>query len=269
VTVIAILWQVIRRRRISLLWWGLGLVAFVGLLAIAYPTVRDNSELDKTFAGLPPSVQTLLGLSAVNTLTSPVGYLNSQYFTNVLPLILLVFAIGMGAWAISGDEAAGTLELLLANPVSRTQVAFARAVALMVLLAILVAVAAAALVALAPSTGLDKGLPLEDVVAATAACGFLALSFAAVAFAVGAAWGKRSIAMASAATLAIGGYVIEGLGAQVKVSQPVRAVSPWHWLLDSDPLRHGLVVESWLLPLAVSLVLIGLGTAWFARRDLR
>jgi len=264
-----VLWQVVHRRRISLLWWSLGLVAFVGLLAIAYPTVRGNSELDKTFAGLPPSVQTLLGLGAANSLTSPVGYLNSQYFANVLPLILLVFAIGLGAWAISGDEAAGTLELLLANPVSRVRVALERAGALILLLAALTAVAAVALVVLAPATGLNKGLPLERIVAATTAAALLALAFAAVAFAVGAATGKRSIATAIAATLAIAGYVIEGLAAQVKLLQPIRAASPWHWLLDSDPLRHGLALKAWLFPLALSLVLIGLGTAWFARRDLR
>jgi ABC-2 type transport system permease protein len=265
----AILWQVVRRRRMSLLWWSLGLVLFVGLLAIAYPTIRDNSELDKTFGGLPPSVQTLLGLSAANTLTSPAGYLNSQYFANVLPLILLVFAIGLGAWAISGDEGAGTLELLLANPVSRLRVAFERAGALVLLVFLLTAVAAAALILLAPLFGLTHGLRLDHIVAATAACGFLALAFAAVAFAVGATTGGRSSAMAAAATLAIAGYVIEGLGAQVSELQPIRTLSPWHWLLDSDPLRHGLTLESWLLPLAVSVVLIGLGTIRFTKRDLR
>lgn len=265
----AVLWQVVRRRRISMIWWSLGLVTFVALLAIAYPTVRDNGELDKTFAGLPPSVQTLLGLSAANSLTSPVGYLNSQYFANVLPLILLIFAIGLGAWAISGDEAAGTLELLLANPVSRVRVALERAAALILLLAGLASVAGIALVALAPVTGLDKGLPLERVLAATAAAAFLALAFAAVAFGVGAATGRRSVATAIAATLAIAGYVIEGLAAQVKLFQPIRAVSPWHWLLDGDPLQRGLVLEAWLFPFLLSLLLIGLGTTWFARRDLR
>lgn len=44
----------------STLWWSLGLAAFGALLALAYPTVRDNSELDKTFAGLPPGVQAAL-----------------------------------------------------------------------------------------------------------------------------------------------------------------------------------------------------------------
>lgn len=265
----AILWQAARRRRTSLFWWSFGLVLFIGLLAIAYPTVRNNNELDKTFGGLPPSVQTLLGLSATNTLTSPIGYLNSQYFANILPLILLVFAIGLGGWAISGDEAAGTLELLLANPVSRVRVALERAAALILLLAVLTGVGAGTLIVLAPVFGLAQGLPPDRMVAATAACGLLALAFGAVAFAVGAIAGRRSPAMASAATLAVAGYVIEGLAAQVKALQPIRAVSPWHWLLDSDPLRRGLVVESWLFPLVATVVLVMVGTVWFTRRDLR
>lgn len=105
---VPVLRQAVRRRRTSLLWWSLGLAGVVGLLAVAYPTVRDNHELDKTFAGLPPGVQGLLGLGGQITLTSPVGYLNSQFFANLLPVMLLVFAVGVAPWAISGDEAAGT-----------------------------------------------------------------------------------------------------------------------------------------------------------------
>ena len=81
--------QVIWRRRVSILWWGLGLLAVDGLLAIAYPTVRGNGELDRTFAGLPPSVQAMLDLQHGSGLTSPIGYLNSQFFANVLPVMLL------------------------------------------------------------------------------------------------------------------------------------------------------------------------------------
>jgi hypothetical protein len=43
---------------------------------------------------------------------------------------------------------------------------------------------------------------------------------------------------------------------------------PWHWLLDSDPLRHGLPWRSWVLPLAVSVVFAAAGTAVLTRRDL-
>lgn len=266
---LAVLRQAVRRRRLGTLWWSLGLVAFVALLALAYPTVRDNSELDKTFAGLPPSVQAALGLGPNGSLTSPVGYLNSQYFANILPALLLIFAIGLAAWAISGDEAAGTLELLLANPVSRFRVAAERAGALVVLLTALTLAAAAALVLLAPAVGLDQGLGADRLIAATIASALLALTFAAVAFCLGAATASRSLAIAVSSALAVAAFVIQGLAAQMPALRPLRALSPWQWDLGSNPLQHGLTLQAWLLPLAVSLVLMALGAAGLARRDLR
>jgi ABC-2 type transport system permease protein len=265
---LTVLRQVLWRRRISTLWWSLGLAGFAALLALAYPTVRDNSELDKTFAGLPPGVQAALGLDPGSPLTSPVGYLNSQYFANVLPVMLLVFGIGLAAWCISGDEAAGTLELLLSNPVSRIRVAAERAGALVVLLAILTLVSAGTVAVLAPAVGLSKGLGVGQIVAATAATGLLALTFAALAFAVGAASGRRSIAISTASAVALVGFVIEGLAAQVKLLQPLREASPWHWLLGTDPLRNGLTWHAWVFPLTVSLVFFVIGSEVFARRDL-
>jgi ABC-2 type transport system permease protein len=266
---LAVLWQVIRRRRLGTLWWSLGLIGFAALLAVAYPTVRGNSALDQTFAGLPTGVQAALGIDPGNALTSPVGYLNSQYFANILPALFLVFAIGLAAWSIAGDEAGGTLELLLANPVSRCRVAAERAGAIVALVAVLTAISAATLVVLAPDVGLNKGLDGERIVAATMASALLALSFAAVAFCVGATTGRRSLAIAVSATLAVAGYVIEGLAAQVPMLRPIRAASPWHWALGSDPLVHGLISQAWLLPLAQSVVLWAIGTAGFVRRDLR
>lgn len=263
-----VLLQVLWRRRFSLVWWCLGVLAADGLLAVAYPTVRDNNELDKTFAGLPPSVQAALGLQA-GALTSPAGYLNSQYFANVLPVLLLVFAIGLGAWAISGDEGGGTLELLLSNPISRLRVSIERVLALLVALAVLTAVAALGLVAMAPLVGLDRGLGADRVVEAAIATGLMALTFAAAAFATGAVSGSRAAAISVASAVAIALFMIEGLAEQVRVLQPIREASPWHWLLGTDPIRRGLLWESWLLPVVVTTVLVLIGTLVFARRDLR
>jgi ABC-2 type transport system permease protein len=265
---LAVLSHALWRRRTSLLWWALGLVAVTGLLAVAYPTVRDNAELDKTFAGLPPSVQALLGLGGGLTLTSPAGYLNSQFFANLLPVMLLVFAVGAAGWTVAGDETAGTLELLLANPVSRARVAAARAGALALLVAALTATCALALAAMAPAAGLDQGLPALRLIQATVASGALALVFAAVTFAVGAATGSRPVALGVATSLAVFGFVIEGLAEQVGALRPVRAASPWHWLLGNDPLQHGLAWQAWALPLGVGALLMLLGTLRFARRDL-
>ena len=263
-----VLVQVAWRRRFALLWWSLGVLAADVLLAVAYPTVRDNSELDRTFGGLPPGVQSALGLQA-GAITSPAGYLNSQYFANLLPILLLVFGIGLAAWSIGGDEGAGTLELLLSNPVSRMRVTLERAGALALELTVLTTVAGVGLVVLAPFTGLTKGLGSDRILEAALAAGLLAITFSAVAFAVGAASGSRGAAIAIASALAVALFMIEGLAAQVSVLRPIREASPWHWFLGTDPIRHGLLWQSWALPLAASVAVIVIGGARFVRRSLR
>lgn len=265
----AVLVQSVTRRRVAIAWWCAGLVGIAALLAVAYPTVRDNVSLDRTFENLPPSVLAALGLDSGNTLTSPIGYLNSQFFANILPVMFLVFALGFAAWAVSGDEAAGTLELLLSNPVSRARVALERVGALVLLLALLTAVTAATLVVLAPATGLTAGADAAHLTEATLASALLALTYAAVAFGLGAAGFSRGTALAVASAAAVAGYVVQGLAEQVPLLRPLRAAMPWHWLIDGNPLRDGLIWQTWVLPLAVSAVLITTGTLLFARRDLR
>jgi ABC-2 type transport system permease protein len=259
----------LRRRRAGVAWWAVAVVGMCALLAVAYPTVRGNNELDKTFANLPSGVEALLGLSGGAGLTSPAGYLDSQFFANILPVMLLVFAVGVAGWSIAGDEAAGTLELLLANPVGRVRVALTRFVALAALLAVLAAVCVLALVAFAAPTGLDDGLSAARFLAATLSSALLALTFAAAAFAVGAATGRRSAALAVAASLAVAGYVLEGLSQQIHALHPVRVVNPWHWMLGPDPRRHGLTWQVWLPPAIAIVALVAVGLPRLARRDLR
>lgn len=258
----------VRRRRSGLLGWALGLVSMVALVALSYPAVRGNAELDKTFAQLPPGVRAMLGLGSGTGLTSPVGYLDSQFFANLLPVLLLVFAIGTASWAIAGDEARGTLELLLANPVSRARVALARLAALILMLVALSAVTLAALLLARGPAGLGE-VTVTGLCAAVAASAALALAYAAVAFALGAAGATRRVALGAAASAAVAGYVVEGLGQSVPPLRPVRAVMPWHWLLAGDPLLHGAGWLSLGVPLLVAAALSAAGIAVFTRRDLR
>jgi ABC-2 type transport system permease protein len=264
-TVLSVLGQTFKGRRLALLWWSIGLV---GLYVLAFPTLRHNEALDKTFAHLSPSVKTLLGLGDGNSITSPVGYLNSQLYANVLPMILLVFSVALAAWSIAGDESSGTLELLLANPISRTRVAAARALAIVAMPLALSLVCGVALEAMAPLVALDHGVPLGRIALAAVANALLALVFAAVAFAIGAATGRRTIAICASAGLTVLGYVLVGIAQQVSVLRPLKAVNPWHWMLTTDPLAQGFGWEAFLLPITVSAVLFAIGTMRFASRDL-
>jgi len=104
--------------------------------------------------------------------------------------------------------------------------------------------------------------------AATIGATLLALTFAAIAFAVGAATGNRPAAAGAAAALAVVGYVLEGIAQQIPALHPTRPVNPWHWLLASDPIRHGLTWQAWLPPLVATAVLVAAGLPRPGRRDL-
>ncbi len=124
------------------------------------------------------------------------------------------------------------------------------------------------LVAIARPYGLTPGVTIGRLVGATVGSALLALAFAAIAFAIGAATGNRPAAISDAAALAVAAYVAEGLSHQVRVIGATRAGNPWHWLLADDPLRNGLTWHSWALPLAVTDVLAALSVPLLQRRDL-
>jgi ABC-2 type transport system permease protein len=263
-----VLIQAIQRRRTSLIWWTLGLAALAALIAVAYPTVRDDASLDKTFSQLSPGIQAALGLDPHTLITSPVGYLNSQYIANVLPVTLLVFSVGVAGWTVAGDEAQGTLELLLANPIGRFRVALERAGAMVVMLAGLTAVSTIVLLLLAPGTKLTEGLAASHIAAAGIASALAALTYASLTFAIGAATGKRGLAIGVSTSIAVAGFVVQGLAEQLKVLRVVRDLMPWNWLIDGDPLRTGFGYLSFVVPLTVTTVLIVAGAWLFRTRDL-
>src|SRR5262249_8736448 len=76
----------------------------------------------------------------VNNLAHPPSYLALRYFS-LLPLILGVYAVLTGSGLLVADEENGTLDLVLAHPVSRTALFFGRWLALTVALAVILAVA--------------------------------------------------------------------------------------------------------------------------------
>lgn len=55
----------------------------------------------------------MLGIDDVIGLTSAAGYLHARLFSTILPVVLLVFGIGLGTRALAGAEEDGTLELTL------------------------------------------------------------------------------------------------------------------------------------------------------------
>src|SRR3989304_5752380 len=121
--------KTLRDGRRGLLWWSLGLAGLAGITVLTYPAIRDMPGLDELMEGLP---EALLALIGENDLLSPAGYLNSQLFGAIVPLLFIFYGVGAGAGAIAGEEENRTLDLLLANPVGRTRVVVEKALAMVI-----------------------------------------------------------------------------------------------------------------------------------------
>lgn len=258
----------LRDRRRSLIAWTLGIVALVIVMGLFYPSIRDaGADFDAYLESLPESMRETLGASA-GSITSPEGYLVSQLYSNMYPLLLLIFGIAMAAWAIAGAEGDGTLEVTLAAPIRRSALAWGRWLAIAAATLSVTLLSTACLVAIAPPLGLIEGLPWWGPWSAAASMWALVFLYASVAFAVGAITGQRTWALAVASVLAAVGFLEQlfaSLAAPLEYLQPT---SPWYWFLGTSPVTQAPGLVSLGLPLALAAAFAGLGIWRFARRDI-
>jgi ABC-2 type transport system permease protein len=188
-------------------------VAFVLLTLIFYPTFKDQTaQLNKSLDNIPQTAKQLF--TDTSDIFSPLGYLSSQIFYLMLPLLLSVLAIGAGSALLAKEENDGTIELLLARPVSRSDLLFGKALAGAVVVAAVGFVTTIATIIICRMVGLDIGsLYILD---AGAAVILMALCLGSVAF-LFSALGRtgRSISIALTGAYGLIGYLLSSLSQTV------------------------------------------------------
>jgi ABC-2 type transport system permease protein len=242
------------------------LVLMVAAIVSIYPSLGHNPSLTKLVQSYPGTLKAFIGFGGVVDYSTGVGYLGIELFSLLLPALLIAAAVMAGSRGIAGEEEQQTLDLLLANPISRTQLVLEKAAALFVLL---VALAAVVFAALAVSTSLaGMGVSVAHLAAGVADAGLLALLFGMLALAVGAAAGKRGLALAVAGGAAAAAYLLNALGSLVGALSPLRQASPFYQYSTIDPLRHGLAFAHATPLAATALLLVVAAVVAFDRRDL-
>ena len=261
-----VLVESLRERTRSVLWWTLGLVLLIAVTIAFYPSIRDDPALSDYAKDLPESLRALFAGGELD-LASPTGYLNSQIFALTAPLVLLIFAIGAGSWAVAGEEERGTLELVLAHPVRRRDFVVQRFLALGVLVAVL-GIALLAAVAVG-SVLVNLDIAFGRLLAASVSVALLALVFGSLALAAGAIRPGRAQAIAISAGAAVIAWLLDGLGQAVDALDAWRPLSPYYQALGQNPLRDGPPWGGWSILAIATLVLIVLGAIGLERRDIR
>ncbi len=259
----SVLHRALHEHRRSVLAWSSSLFTLVVMVAAVFPTIRGNQQIVKLYDNYPKALRSLFGIT---DLTTGPGYMNAEIFSLMAPLLVIVFAVLWGGDLISGEEERGTMDILLANPISRRRLLIEKWAALAAGSTMAGAALAAGLAFASPIFGL--GISVEGAAAAVVSVVLLGLLYGTVALAVGATTGHRGLARGATTGLAVAAYLISSLAGLVGWLKPVRPLSPWYHALGTDPLTHGFVgVHLLVLPLLTAALLIG-SVYFFDRRDL-
>lgn len=257
-----VLTGVLKEQKRSLTVWGGALFAVAAFYISFYPSLGSTPAMQEMIDSMPQGVAKALGYDQI---ASAAGYIGATVYGLLGPVLLLVFGIGAGARMIAGEEEAGSLELELAHPVGRMRLAGERWLALAIDLCVLTLPVVAASVLLITVLDLDVGF--GNLLAMSAGLLLFALAFSSTAFAIGAATGRRAIALGGTAAVAVVAYIAHAIGPQLEGGAWMDKVSPFGWYLSDTPLQSGWDFGGLGLLAGVVVVMVPLALVTFSNRD--
>jgi ABC-2 type transport system permease protein len=255
----------LREQRSSLIWWAVGLIALCVFTLSFYPSLSKSPGITDFINQAPEWVKSFVGDMA--DFATPTGYLDGRLFFMMAPILFLIFAISKGSGAIAGEEQAGTLDLLLTNPLSRRRVLLEKAASMVVAtlalgVAFWIGLALGALV-------VGMNISYLNLAYATFSCVLLGLLFGAIALTVGSASGRRGLTIGVSAALGVAAFFLNSLVPLAKGLEGLSKLSPFYYYIQAKPLINGLNwVHASVLIVAI-LFFIGLSVFLFDRRDIR
>jgi ABC-2 type transport system permease protein len=256
----------LRRSLGSILGWGISLALLGYLMIFFYDAFAEQqASMQQLLESYPPEIMAFLGGSI--DLFTPEGFLGVEFFS-YMPLVLGIYAVLAGSSLLIGDEENGTLDLILAHPVSRTRLFFGRLVALCTSLAIILAIAWLAFLAgvsqsegMASLTALDLMRPFLSLYALLLLFGGLCLLLSMV-------LPSRNMAAMVGGLILVGSYFIQSLSTINEQLEKVAPYLPLHYYQSSQAVSK--LNGNWLAGLAAAALLFILLAWWlFLRRDIR
>lgn len=253
----------LRRLRGRIIGWGIGIGLYALMMAWFYDAILDmGADFEALLESYPPEMLAFFG--SIQNMMTPAGYLDT-YFFSYMTMIIGIFAASAGAGLVVGDEERGVLDLVLAHPISRTKLFWARLLAVTVALVLVLLIGwlswLPAILWGMEITALELLRPFLPLLAVLLFFGALALLLSLV------LPSSRLAATLSAAAV-VANFLLVGLK---NLNEELEPIFEW------TPLRYyqgGLALDglewSWLLGLLGFAVLFSL-LAWllFQRRDIR
>jgi ABC-2 type transport system permease protein len=244
--------------RWQVLWYGLGLALMAMLVVYIYPSYHAQlADFE-----VPEALRAIIGNVDY---TTGAGFLSAEFFSWI-PIILVIFAITSGTAALAGEEANGTLDLLLAQPIRRKRLLLEKTAALVTATGGIAVICYAGWLVSVPFVDIDVGL--GKLALATLNVIPLTIFFQAFAVWAGVTMPRRGTATGLVTAFAVASFFINYLASLVDVLEPLRWVSAFHYYNGDTVLTDGADLGGVLVLLALSALFTGLAAATFERRDI-
>lgn len=239
---------------------AVGLVAIMAAVGALFPAVGHTiGKLN-----VPTGVANLLGGADYGTIT---GWFRSEIAEIYGPLVIAALAITGAAAATAGEEEDRILALVLAHPIRRSRLVAGKAAAVAALVFVVaLAVWVGLVVGVAAGGG---GITLGHMTALAVQLLFFGLATGAVALALGAGTGRRTLASGGAAAVAILGWLVNSFAPLVSAISWLKYLTLFYYYAGHDPLGRGIDGTGIVVLAALTFVLLAVSMVGFERRDLR
>ena len=239
---------------------AVGLILLTAVVGALFPSIGHSIGA----VNLPTGVSDIVGGGDFATIA---GWLQIEVVSVYGPLVFAAVAITSAAATTAGEEESRILALVLAHPVPRATLLLAKGAAVACLLATLaVALFMGLLLAVALAGG---GIGAANLAAVSVHLLFLGVVVGALAFALGAATGRRAAASGVTAAVTVLMFVVNGFAPAVPAISWLRYLTVFHYYEGQNQLAAGVHPGDLLVLAAAAAALIAVSLAGFARRDLR
>jgi ABC-2 type transport system permease protein len=253
----------LRAMRRAVFWWCLGLAALVAATISIWPAFKGSSGLSQAIDQLPAGVVQAFGLADFGT---PAGFLRANLYDFFVPLLIVIAAVVLANGQTASEEAAGRLELYLAQPIDRRAVLLGRAIAALVALVVISVVLL--IVQLGADAAVDLGIDTGYLVSTITLCALLGALHGSLAVAIAGVRARPSLVLGVGIGVAIAGCVVASLFPLSSVLAPWRHLSPWDWAFGGNPLEQATELWRYVALAVPSVILTAIGMFAVARRDI-
>lgn len=261
----AIVGKTLRDRWRSTMAWSIGLFGIISLQLYIYPTVATSSgAMQEYIDAFPEALKTIFRLEDY---FSGAGFLGTELFSLMIPLILISVTAARGSSAIAGEVENGTADILFALPISRTKILSSKLFAMVLEVLWLATLAVTSIVIGAQMV--DMEISTSALVTATAASGLMALVFGAIALFAGSLTGKKGVATGLAITFAIGALLFYSLAPIVDTFDYLTPFNPMDWAINGNPLSDGVSALSFVKLVTLFTAFSALAIFSFRKHDIK